>query len=156
MHTTISIGLLTADPELSDCLVGSGRPAIAALMMDTMVVLTNDVTVRSIDSSSPGQCHEHSWELFSPTLIPAMSGSIEVMVKLNDSTGKLVQESQHTIISDSLWPNGSSSASSVSTHHQKEQNKHQGYEIHTNVDKFHLLGRAVVNHILPSAKSNLH
>jgi len=53
----------------------SGRPAIAAFTIYKMVISTIDVTIGRIYSSSPGQCHENSWELFSPTLLPAMSGS---------------------------------------------------------------------------------
>jgi hypothetical protein len=40
--------------------LGSQRPAIEAFMMDKVIVLTIDVTIRSIDSSSPGLCHENS------------------------------------------------------------------------------------------------
>ena len=40
--------------------MGSGRPAFAAFMIDKMVVSTIDVTIGSIDLSSPGQCHENS------------------------------------------------------------------------------------------------
>jgi len=55
--------------------LGTGRPVIAAFTIDKMVGSMTDVTIRSIHSSSPGQCHENSWVLFSPTLFPAMSGS---------------------------------------------------------------------------------
>ena len=50
---------------------------------------------------------------------------------------------------------GSSLLSSVSTHHQEEQMKHQGYEIHTNMHEFSLLSRGFFALNLPSAKANL-
>jgi len=55
--------------------LGSGRPTIAAFTIDKMIVSTIDLTIGTIDSISPGQCHEKSWVLFSPTLFPAMLGS---------------------------------------------------------------------------------
>jgi len=55
--------------------LGSGTQVIAEVSIDTMVVSTIYVTIRMIDSSSPGQCHENRWVLSSPTLFPALSGS---------------------------------------------------------------------------------
>jgi len=52
--------------------LGSGRLASTAFTIDVIVGSTLDVTIGSIDSSSPGQCHENSWVLVSPTLFPAM------------------------------------------------------------------------------------
>jgi len=74
--------------------LGSGSPAIAAFTSDKMVVPTIDTTIRSIDSSSPGQCHQNRWVLVAPTLFPAMSGSTLAMVYRNGSTGKLVKALQ--------------------------------------------------------------
>jgi len=56
-------------------LLGSGRPATAAFMIDKMVILTIDVTIRIINSLCSSQGNENSWALFSPTLFPAISGS---------------------------------------------------------------------------------
>jgi len=55
--------------------LGTGRPAIAVFTIDKMVVAMIDVIIGSINSSSPGQCHENSWVLFSPSLFPPMSRS---------------------------------------------------------------------------------
>ena len=77
------------------------------------------------------------------------------MVKLNGSTRKSVVGLQRTFICEDLSPGVSSLSSSVSTHHQEEQKKHRGDEIHTNMDEFPLLSRGFDNPILPSAKANL-
>jgi len=122
----------------SVCL-SSGSLVIAAFMIGKMVVLTIDVTIRCIDSSSPGQYHENRGVLFRPTLFPAMSGSTQAMVTLNGLTRKSSKESQHTFISEDLWPKVSSSSTSECTHHQEEQKKHQGDKIHTNMEEFPLL-----------------
>ena len=105
--------------------LGIGRPAIAAFTIDKLVVLTTDLTIRSIDSSSAGQCHENSSVLFSPTLCQAMWGSTIAMVKLNGSTRKSVKALRCTFIGEDLWCEVSSSSSSVSTLHQEAQKKHQ-------------------------------
>jgi len=49
----------------------SGWLAIAAFVIDTMVILMIDVTNNCFDSSSLGKCHEYNWVLFSPTIFPA-------------------------------------------------------------------------------------
>jgi len=54
---------------------GSVRPAISTFKIDKIVESMIDVTIRSIDSSSPGQCHENRYVLVAPTLFPSISGS---------------------------------------------------------------------------------
>jgi len=66
---------LSRQPQSSRIfLLASRRLAIATIQIDKMVISMIDITIISIDSSSPGQCHEHSWVLFWPSLFPAMSG----------------------------------------------------------------------------------
>jgi len=133
----------------------SGRLAIAAFTIDKILVSTTDVTIGSIDSSSPGQCPENSQVLFSPTFFAAMSGSTQAMKRPNGLTRKSVQASQHTFIGEDRWPEVSSSLSSVCTHHQEEQRNHRGDGIHTNVHEFLPVSRGCFQPILPSAKANL-
>jgi len=83
--------------------LGSGTLQNPAFMIDKMVVLTFDVTIGSIDSSTPGQCHENSWQLFSPTVFPVISGSTSAIVKLNGWTLELVEGSQPTFNGNDWW-----------------------------------------------------
>jgi len=71
------LSVLGSSWQLQSCWIvrlGFGRPVIAPITIDKMVVSTIDVTLNSLDSSSPGQCHENSGVLVSPTLFPVMSG----------------------------------------------------------------------------------
>jgi len=133
----------------------SGRCAIAAFTVGIMVVSTINVTPPSIDSSSPGLCHEKTWVSFSPTLLTAMSASTYMMVMLNSSTWKFVEALQRSIIDDDLWSEVSSLSSSASIHHQQEEKKHRGDAIHTNLYKVPHLSQGIFEHIVPSAEANL-
>jgi len=76
--------------------LGSYSQGIAVFTMVKIVLSTIDVPIGSIDSSSPGQCHENSCVLVSPALFPAM-------LKLNGSTWKSVEVLQRTSFGEDLW-----------------------------------------------------
>jgi len=121
-----------------------------------MVISMSDVSIRRIDSSSSGQCHESSWVLLSTTLFPAMSGSTWAIVKPNTSTRNLVKASHCAMTGEDLWCEFSFSLSSGSSHHQKDKKKHWGDEIHINLHEVLRLSWGFVDPILPSAKANRH
>lgn len=75
IQTTISIGLLPAAPKIPDCLSGVWQTGEYSIHDCQMVGSMMDVTNRSIDSSSLGQCNENTLVVFSTTLIPGMTGS---------------------------------------------------------------------------------
>jgi len=77
------------------------------------------------------------------------------MLKLKGLTRNVFKAVQRTFMGKDLWPEAYFSLSAVSTHHQEEQQKHWGDEIHTNVYKSPLVGRGLVNPILPYAKAIL-
>jgi len=85
-------------------LLWSSWPAIATLMIDRMLLSTIDVTIGSIDSLSPSQCHQCSWVLLSPKHFPAMSGSTKAMAKLTSLTGELVEGFLQTIVATTCDP----------------------------------------------------
>jgi len=102
-------------PESSQMVwLGSGSLPIAAFTIDTLVISTIDVTIGSMDWSSPGLCHENIWVLFSTTIYPVMLGSTEAMVKLKGWTRKSAEALERSVIGKDWWPEVTSSLSSVS------------------------------------------
>jgi hypothetical protein len=83
MWTTISIMIHLAAPKVRILHLQPGKPGTATLMINYMVVLTINVIIRRIDSSSQDQYHKSSRVLFSPTLFQAMSGSVLEVLKEN-------------------------------------------------------------------------
>jgi hypothetical protein len=134
----------------------SGRQAIVAYTIDDVVLSRIDVTIRSIDPSSPPQCHDNSWELIVPTLFPAMFGSTWATIKQNSSTSKSIEVLQCTFISEDLWFQVCSCSSSLPTRQQAEQMKHQGVEIHIKMDETRLLRWRFVHFMHTFLKANLH
>ena len=74
------------------------------------------------------------------------------MLRVNRSTKGLFEALQHTFISEDLLPEVPSLSSSGATHHQEEQMKHWGNEMHTNGHSFPLRSRGFFKPVLPSAK----